>query len=354
MTSNEQPSNRCGYSPDIALIHESIPESVCYRPVWGDRDRCVWHAKELGKSIEDLKELKPEPGEHIDGAYLKEAALRNISWLNDISLVNADFTRADLRATDFSNSDLKLARLKETTAIYTDFSGGDLEGALISETDLRSANLVNAQLNGAIFSNVYVNRDTDFGEYSIYEKEREIAPRTLYETHPLQAAAWVYRELQQIYQDNSLPALTRRSYQQEKDVRRRLAWDEGEYGHAIKYELSRWVMLYGTSPYRVLAVSAAFILLCGLLYPLIGGVQQVSGERTITYTFERPQTAPLWWIGEVLFRSIYFSVITFSTLGYGNLHPVGAWTQLLSGIEAILGSLFAALLVFVLARSATW
>ncbi|WP_227356039.1 pentapeptide repeat-containing protein [Haladaptatus salinisoli] len=354
MPSNEQPSDRCGYSPDITLVHESIPETACYRPVWGDRDYCVWHAKETGKSIEDLKELKPEPKEHIDGAYLKEATLRNVSWFKDVSLINADFTRADLRAVNLSNADMRLTTFEGTTAIYTDFSGGNLEGAIISETDLRSAKLVDAQLNGAIFSNVYVNRDTDFGEYSIYEKEKEIAPRTLYETHPLQAAAWVYRELQEIYHDNSLPTLTQSSYQQEKDVRRRLAWDEREYGHAIKYELSRWVMLYGTSPYRILAVSAAFILLCGFLYPLIGGVQIVSGERTITYTFERSQTISLWWIGEVLFRSIYFSVITFSTLGYGNLQPVGPWTQLLSGIEAILGSLFAALLVFVLARSVTW
>lgn len=354
--SSEQPPDRCGYSPDVTLIHENIPELTCYRPVWSDRDcnRCVWHAKESGKSISDLKELKPNPGEHLDGAYLENAILRNIDWFSGVSLINVDFTRADIRATDFSDACLKFSMFENTNAIYANFSGGDLEGTIISGTDLRSAILVDTRLNGAIFSHVYVNIDTDFGAYSIYEQEKETAPETLYETHPLQAAAWVYRELQEIYQDNSLPTLHRRSYQQEKDVRRRLAWEKRKYGDAIKYELSRWVMLYGTSPYRILAMSVVLILLCGVLYPLIGGVQITSDGRAITYTFERPQTAPHWWIADVLFRSVYFSVVTFSTLGYGDIQPVGIWAQLLSGGEAILGTLFAALLVFVLARSATW
>lgn len=354
MMSSESSSDRCGYSPDVTLIHENIPQLTCYRPVWGDRDRCVWHAKEAGKSLTDLKKLKPKSGEHLDRAYLEEATLRNIDWFRGVSLINVNFTRADIRATNFSEASLKFSMLENTNAIYADFSGGDLEGTIVSETDLRSATLVDTRLNGAIFSNVYVNRDTDFGTSSVYEKEKEAAPETLYETHPLQAAAWVYRELQEIYQDNSLPNLHRRSYQQEKDARRRLAWETGKYGDAIKYELSRWVMLYGTSPYRILAMSVALILSCGVLYPLIGGVQITSNERAITYTFEHPQIAPGWWIADVLFRSLYFSVVTFSTLGYGDIQPVGVWAQLLSGIEAILGALFAALLVFVLARSATW
>ncbi|WP_185715636.1 pentapeptide repeat-containing protein [Halocatena pleomorpha] len=308
--------------------------------------------REAGKSATDLKELKPNPGEHLDGAYLKGAKLRNIDWFRDVSLANVDFTRADVRATDFSGAQLRFSKFKYTNAIYADFSGSDLEGTIMSETDLRSATLVETRLNGAIFSDVYVNRETDFGEYSVYETE--VTPETLYETHPLQAAAWVYRELQEIYRDNSLPTLNRHSYRQEKDARRRLAWQKGEYGNAIKYELSRWVMLYGTSPYRILTVSIMLILSCGVLYPLAGGVRITGDGGPTTYTFERIQTAPLSWTTEVLLQSIYFSVVTFSTLGYGDIKPVGYWAQLLSGIEAILGTLFAALLVFVLARSATW
>ncbi|UPM45001.1 pentapeptide repeat-containing protein [Halocatena salina] len=350
--SSDPPHNRCGYNPDVTLIHENIPQITCYRPVWNDRDRCVWHAREAGKSITDLKELKPNPGEHLDGAYLEGAKLRDVDWFSDVSLVNVDFTRADVRATDFSGAQLRFSRFEYTNAIYADFSGSDLEGTIMSDTDLRSATLVETRLNGAIFSDVYMNRDTDFGEYSVYETEA--TPETLYETHPLQAAAWVYRELQEIYHDNSLPTLNRHSYQREKDARRRLAWKKGEYGNAIKYELSRWIMLYGTSPYRILTASIILMLLCGVLYPLAGGVRITGDGGSTTYTFDHVQTAPLSWIVEVLLQSIYFSVVTFSTLGYGDIKPVGYWAQLLSGIEAILGTLFAALLVFVLARSATW
>ncbi|WP_227376334.1 pentapeptide repeat-containing protein [Haladaptatus halobius] len=157
MTSSEQPSDRCGYSPEVTPIHENIPELTCYQPVWDNHDRCVWHTKEPGKSIDDLKELKPKPDEHIDGAYLEEATLRDVDWFQRVSLVNADFTRADVRATEFSNADLKFSTFKDTNAIYADFSGADLEGTIISKTDLRSAKIVDAYLNEAIFSDV--NKD---------------------------------------------------------------------------------------------------------------------------------------------------------------------------------------------------
>ena len=54
-------------------------------------------------------------------------------------------------------------------------------------------------------------------------------------------------------------------------------------------------------------------------------------------------------LDEVLLN-IYFSVITFSTIGYGDLSPAGPWSRLLVGIESIAGALLLALLIFVLGR----
>lgn len=79
-----------------------------------------------------------------------------------------------------------------------------------------------------------------------------------------------------------------------------------------------------------------------------------AGEQTITYAIENPEEASRWWLVHVLLRSLYFSLVTFTTLGYGDIQPIGMWARILAGIEAGLGSLLAALLVFVLARSVTW
>jgi hypothetical protein len=113
-------------------------------------------------------------------------------------------------------------------------------------------------------------------------------------------------------------------------------------------------MSYGSSPYRVLVVSFLVIVVSALLYPLTGGILESQGEQTITYSIENPQTIPRWWLGQILIKSFYFSVITFATLGYGDIQPVGTWARMLAGVETILGSLLSALLVFVLARSVTW
>lgn len=56
----------------------------------------------------------------------------------------------------------------------------------------------------------------------------------------------------------------------------------------------------------------------------------------------------------MLFESRYFSVVTFATLGYGDIQPIGTSARVVAGVETILGSLSTALLVFVLARLVTW
>jgi len=57
-----------------------------------------------------------------------------------------------------------------------------------------------------------------------------------------------------------------------------------------------------------------------------------------------------WGFLEGLGDSLYYSVITFTTLGFGDLHPAGLTMKLLSGIESAVGALFVALIIVVFAR----
>lgn len=54
----------------------------------------------------------------------------------------------------------------------------------------------------------------------------------------------------------------------------------------------------------------------------------------------------------LFFKGLYFSAVTFATLGYGDMQPIGTLARGLAGIESLLGSLLMALLVFVLTRRA--
>lgn len=343
---------RCGYQLDVGLPQEELSTEPCGRPVWGDHDRCVWHAKVEGKTIELLEDAQPEPGEDLNGAFLKEAELSGIDWFSERSLVGVNLTGARLNGADLSEANLMLATLTDVSAINADFRGANLEGAMFTNADLRRANLEYALLHEAVFTNVHIGGETRLGASSVYERDR-VEPE-LGDDHPLEAASWAYRQLQQIYRNNGLPQQARQSYTQEKDARRKLAWVERDYRGVIRGELARWIALYGSSPYRILLTSLVVILVAAVIYPLTGGVQEVFADRTITYSIEDPESAPQWWIGRVLFKSLYFSVVTFTTLGFGDIQPVGQIARLVAGIEALLGSLLAALLVYVLARSVTW
>ena len=345
-------NDRCDYQLEIGLPDDDLSSESCGRPVWEDYERCVWHAKEDGKSTEVLEEYRPRPDENLDGAYLRRAELYGVDWFAGTSLVGADFTEAQVNGCDFSDANLMLATLTSLSGINADFTGANLEGAIFTNADLRRATLDGALLNEAVFTDVHIGSHTVLGERSVYERDL-VEPR-LGDAHPFEAASWAYRQLEQIYESNALPELAQQSYIREKDARRKLAWTKGDYGDALKWELSRWVVLYGSSPGRVLLTSLLVISVAAVLFPLTGGIQEVRGEKVITYTLDDPTTAPQWWIARVLFKSFYFSVVTFATLGYGDIQPIGTWARTIAGVETILGTLLSALLVFVLARIVTW
>ncbi|PSQ20149.1 potassium transporter Kef, partial [Halobacteriales archaeon QS_8_65_32] len=52
-------------------------------------------------------------------------------------------------------------------------------------------------------------------------------------------------------------------------------------------------------------------------------------------------------------NSLYFSVVTFTTLGYGDSSPTGGLARLLASAEAVSDAFFAALFVFTLGRRVT-
>jgi hypothetical protein len=343
---------RCDYHPEIGLADNEISTEVCERPVWDDNDRCIWHARVDGKTQETLDDVSLDHGENVNGAYLQEAELAGVDWFAGASLMGADLTNADVKGADFSDTNLMLATLTNVSAINTDFSGANLEGAILTNADLRRATLENARLYETILTNVHVGGGTEIGDVSIYD--RDSAPPELTDERPLEAASWAYRQLQQLYRKNALPSLARRAYYLERDAMRRLAWQRANYREAIKWELSRWVMRYGGSPYRVLLTSLLVVVSAAVLYPFTGGIQESQGGQTITYALESPEDAPRWWLAQVLFKSLYFSVVTFATLGYGDIQPIGQWARLLAGVEALLGALLSALLVFVLSRIVTW
>lgn len=109
-------------------------------------------------------------------------------------------------------------------------------------------------------------------------------------------------------------------------------WTAGFWNSLFELLFARGVFGYGEKPVRALGVGALVILYCaGLFY---------------TYNSIAELEEPSFW------TSLYFSAVTFTTLGYGDFQPISEM-RWLAGLEAFTGAALMALFIVALARKYT-
>ncbi|ARN57001.1 Ion channel [Sedimentisphaera salicampi] len=92
---------------------------------------------------------------------------------------------------------------------------------------------------------------------------------------------------------------------------------------------------YGEKPVRVIYAALTVIITCGLLYFSVGDLECPHSPN-----------------GSTFFESMYFSVITFTTLGFGDVYPnaTHTFTRAVAMFEAISGTFLISLFVVCLAK----
>jgi len=90
---------------------------------------------------------------------------------------------------------------------------------------------------------------------------------------------------------------------------------------------------YGEAPSRVAIWAAAIIVLCAVVYSWAGVCSSASPEPVNS-----------------LLVSLYYSVVTFTTLGYGDFSPNSGFTRFISATEAVAGLLLTSLFMVTVVR----
>lgn len=280
-------------------------------------------------------EARARSGASMCGFRLKYADLAGIDLVNHGNRGGFDLREADLYRADLQNAHLFALDLRGASLMKADLRGANLHCA-----DLRDCNLLGARLEGTRLDNVHWDRQL------IQERrglQRQRAGDAQGAQQDFEEAEETYRNLRLRLEKAGLFEQAGQFFHREM-VMRRLQMPRLS-GRRLVSWLVDMFSGYGEKPLNVVLFSLGLILLCALLYFLVG-VRH--GDLTLGLALERGLAANL----QDLLDCIYYSVVTFTTLGYGDITPHGL-ARPIAAFEAFAGSFTMALFVVVFVKKMT-
>ena len=122
----------------------------------------------------------------------------------------------------------------------------------------------------------------------------------------------------------------------------------------FKLFFSNFIYQYGENPWRVIRFAFIIIFLFAVILNFSGIVY--SGRANLLIEFMKESQGDeytLRYLGPILgsfLNCLYFSVVTFTTLGYGDFQPAVGLSRFFVSLESIIGAITMALFVYTFAR----
>lgn len=316
----------------------SQQQSFCCQEEANVSGFCYWHDKSLNKTGSDVKEKlenHAKNGGLLRGICLKRANLQNIDLVNHHNKNGYDFSYAD-----FYHAELKNAHLFNINLNHASIMKADLRGANLNCANIQNTNLLGVKWQGCKFENISIGKKIrqEFDSKQAMKLGNKKDSRDY-----LQQAEEIYRDLRKHAEQEGIFTLSGFFIHKELTMRR-LQLPR----YSTKRLISKLVDLfcgYGEAPLRIIGLSILIIIICAVLYSFTGlnyqdSIRSVGSQHSF---------------GENLsffLSSLYFSVVTFTTLGYGDINPIGI-SRAIAAMEAFTGSFTIALFVVVFVKKMT-
>jgi uncharacterized protein YjbI with pentapeptide repeats len=218
-------------------------------------------------------------------------------------------------------------------AIFLD-SGFDI--VRICDCDLRSTKVVGPKWNDFTFEDEHkttkVNENTFFGMAMFSKKEKM----------EVDSAVEAYRSLGKLMEKNDVVAQSSEYFYLFKKIERHRLKGVRKLISLISYLICG----YGERPFFSLIAAVAVVLICGTLFMVFG--VSVNNETLFFHPSMGKWLPP----SENLVYWYHFSLVTFTTVGYGNVVPVGG-SIFVSGAEMVLGVILTGIWISTLVRKMT-
>lgn len=268
--------------------------------------------------------------------------------LEDARLIGANLEGAFLEQAHLENANLSGAHLEHAYLVSAhlegaELSGAHLEGDELFDAHLDEANLIDAFLDGTRLSGAHLNgvrmrsakftantnmHSTDWGDYILgEEKEWEEKRR---ETYLLRDSEDIYRRLKIWYTNAGIYDIAGKFFYREMEAKRKAQnWNKPHL--KLWNWVMRWLCGYGEKPERV-GISAAVVIF---------------GLAAAYYLWGSFNTSSFW-------DTLYYSVVSFTAVGYGNWAPQPAgWAKGVGAAEAVIGVFMMALFLVTFTRKMT-
>jgi len=249
---------------------------------------------------------------NLSGAKLAHADIAGAK-LNKANLSNADISFANMAGAELINVDLSNSSLVWTNLDHAILVGADIRKAMLVHANLSNAELNNANLTGANFSGADISR----AELGGVKWDRKYMRR-------------MFQNIRGIESCNGNSIFTRDAADQEYIENIESQWSKDWW---LKLLFWAWgVIDFGRSIWRVSAIAAAIAAIFGMIYAIFPLLLNINDSAKTPFT------------------PFYFSIVTYTTLGFGDVKPATLLGELLVSFEVILGYVTLGLLLSVLAN----
>lgn len=296
---------------------------------------CYWHdpqANKQGVHLSRKLESYVRSGGMTQGLQLKRADLKGVNLVNENSKQGYDFSYSDFYRCDLREAHLFSINLRKGSLMKANLCDANLHCANLQDT-----NLLAMKLTGTRIDTLHL------GDKLMQEKQaQECLLHADSETarDNFEQAEEIYRNLRKCAEREGLYEVAGQFSYKEQVMRR----------HLLPRWSSRWVMShlidklcgYGEKPQNTVFFSLTLIFFCACAY-------FVFGVRYYDDVLQFDPTASAIDNLKSFALSLYYSIVTFTTLGYGDITPFGI-TRLFAVLEAFIGSFTIALFVVVFVK----
>ncbi len=270
----------------------------------------------------------------LKGAYMRGANLRNSNLrasrarradLLQSRLEHANLEDADWRGADLSNSHLENAHLVRTNLQDANLSGAHLQGADLTRAHLEHANLIYAHLQNTLIQHTHLERAF------LVEAHLENAR---FQQAIVDASTMIWRCCVNRHSDfrgvglESIRIDTGTKQLLQYNIRR-MNWEDWYQNQhrLVRLAVSQFWQIsdYGLSTQKIMSTFFKWTLIFGVIYYVWGavdfyllGVKDHPGIVSELFVLSGTKEA----VSALLvpFRALYFSVVTMTTLGFGDMY----------------------------------